>query len=284
MATAKTAAKTAALKKDSDTATTTVKPKAKAPGTAVAVKKTGGALMDANAIRESLRAQAAAMNERTQPASGNRIQVGQDKMFKLPDGSKVDTIQAVIVDFVSVNAFYEKAFDPKNITPPGCFAVGTNPKDMAPVDESPNKQAENCQECPMNEFGSAGDGKACKNGRRLAVLPPNAAGDDVDGEAELLTLDVSPTALKGFDAYVQQLARLHQLPPVAFMTTITCDPNVTYARLMFSDPVPINGVGEAMGRQDEAKQLLTATPDFSGWKPIEAPKGRGAPAKAGARR
>lgn len=268
------AGKSAALKKDAEKATTSVPAKkAVKPGTAVALKK-AGAVVDANAIREQLRAQAAAMNERTNPASGNKIMPGNDKMFKLPDGSKVPELKAVIVDFVTTHSFYERPFDPKNILPPGCFAVGINPKDLAPTDKSPNKQAEDCQVCPMNEFGSAGDGKACKNSRRLALLPVNDDGDDVDAEADILIMDVSPTALKGFDSYVQTLARTYQLPPVGFITTITMDPNVDYAKVMFSDPQPINGIAEAVGRQAEAKDMLVQEPDFSGWVPVGGPKGR----------
>lgn len=270
------ATKSAALKKDTGTSKTT----------AVAVKKpTGGAVVDANAIREALRKQAQDIGQRTQAPGGNKIMPVPGN-FKLPDGSKVPELKAVIVDFVTVHNFYEGAFDPKNIVPPGCFAVGTNPKDMAPVAESPNLQAENCQICPMNEFGSQGEGKACKNGRRLALLPANDAGDDVDHEAELLILDVSPTAIKGFDGYVQSLARTYQLPPVGFITTIGLDPSVEYAKVVFSDPQPIQSLAEAMGRQVEAKDMLMQKPDFSGWvnPAAKKPAAKTGPARAGARR
>jgi hypothetical protein len=268
-------AKSAALKKDTGKATT-----------AVAVRKpSSGAVVN---LQEELRKQAAAMNERTMPPGGNKIQVGQDKMFKLPDGSKVPEITVCIVDFAVVHNFYENGFDPKNIVPPGCFAVGFNPKQMAPVPESPNLQAEDCQTCPMNQFGSDGDGKACKNGRLLAVLPANDAGDDVDHEADILLLNVSPTALKGFDAFVQSISRTFQTPPVGVLCKVSFDPNQTYSRLMFSDPTPIQSVGEAFARQAEAKDMLTRLPDFSGWvDPKTArgkPTGKSAPAAKNARR
>ena len=251
------ATKSAALKKDTGKASTS---------TAVAVKKpVGGSVVDANAIREQLKAQAAAMAERTTPPGGNKIQVGQDKMLKLPDGSKVAQVTGVIVDFVTMHNFYEGKFDPKNIVPPGCFAVGLNPKQMAPVNESPNKQAKDCQVCPMNEFGSAGDGKACKNGRRLALLPMNDDGTDVDAEGDILLIDVSPTAIKGFDGYVQGVARTFQTPPIGVSTTISTDPQSDYARLVFSDPQPITNLGGAMARQEEAREMLMQKPDFSGW-------------------
>lgn len=245
--------KTAALKKDADTTSTSV-----------AVRKSS-AVVDANALREQLRQQAAAMNERTVAPGGNKIQIGQDKTFRLPDGSKVQELDAVIVEFAAIHNFYESGFDAKNIMPPGCFAVGLNPKVMAPVKESPNPQAGNCQECPMNVFGSDGDGKACKNGRRLALLPPNADGTDVEHDEDLMTLDVSPTAIRGFDGYVQSVSRTFQTPPFAVLTKIAFDDSVTYARLVFSDPRPINSIGEVMARQDEARDLIMAKPDFSGW-------------------
>lgn len=252
--------------------------------TSVAVRKSaGGAVVDAAALREQLRAQAAAMSERTAPASGNKISIGQDKTMKLPDGSKVTEIRAVIVDFVTVHNFYEGAFDAKNIQPPACFAVGTNPKDMAPVDESPVRQADNCQVCPMNEYGSDGEGKACKNGRLLALLPLNDAGDDVDAEADMLLMSVSPTALKGFDGYVQQVARTFQVPPVGVITTISFDPNSSYSRLQFGDATPIPGIAGAFARQGEAKDMLMGKPDFSGYK-APAPKGKQPAARAAARR
>jgi len=243
------------------TKTATKKPTA--TGTAVATRKpTSGAVVD---IQAKLREQALAMSERTQAATGNKIMPGNDKMFKLPDGRKVPELMAVIVDFVAFHAFYERPFDPKNIVAPGCYAVGTNPKDMAPTDKSPNLQSATCQTCPMNEFGSSGDGKACKNGRRLALLPPNDAGDDVDHEAEMMILDVSPTALKGFDGYVRNLATTYQQPPVCFLTRISFDTSVDYAKVLFSDPQPISSIAEAFARQEEAKGMLMQLPDFSSW-------------------
>lgn len=258
-----TAKKTANLKKDD----------AAKASTSVAVRKpTGGAVVDVKAMQDALRAQAAQMNERTTPPGGNKIALGNDKMFKLPDGSKVPELRAVIVDFVTVHNFYERPFDPKNITPPGCFAVGTNPKDMAPVDEAPNRQAETCQVCPMNEFGSSGDGKACKNGRRLALLPVDDEGN-VLADDDILMLDISPTGIKGFDGYVQSVARTFQLPPLGVVTTFSADPNSEWAKVVCSDPQPLNNVADAFARQAEAKDMLMAKPDFSGWVPVNQTPG-----------
>ena len=178
----------------------TAKTATKKTSTAVAVKKTG-AVVSITEIQNQLKAQAAAINEKVAPASGITIQVSQSKEFKFPDGTKGDEFECVIVDFTSVNFFYEGEYDKDNITPPACFAVGNNPLQLVPSDNSPNKQNDTCKGCPMNEFGSAGKGKACKNQRLLAVLPPDATED-----TPIWLLKVSPTAIKAFDSYVRSVA------------------------------------------------------------------------------
>jgi len=246
----KPAAKSAPLKKSADTASTSV-----------AVRKpSSGAIVS---IQDALKAQAAAMGDRTQPAGGNKIRLTKSG-FKLPDGTETsDPLELVIVDFVAINKFYEGKFDAKNITPPACFAIGINPKAMTPSDNAPNKQSDSCQGCPMNEFGSDGNGKACKNGRLLAVLPP-----DADENTDMWLLEVSPTAIKAFDGHVNNVARLFQMPPVGVVTTVALDPNTDYPRLMFSNPQPNPALEVCFARQEEAKELLKVEPDVSGYQPL----------------
>ncbi len=183
----------------------------------------------------------------------------------------------VIVDFISVNNFYEGAYDPKNISPPACFAIGTVPTQMAPSINSPARQSDNCAGCPMNQFGSAGDGKACKNMRRLAVLPP-----DADEDTPLLILDVSPTGLKSFDGYVRSAASKFNLPPVGLVTQITFAEDVSYASLRFGNPQPNENAGAHWERRTEAMDRLTQEPDVSGY--TAAPPARGRGSKPAARR
>jgi hypothetical protein len=253
-------------------ATTTKKPAAKT-STAVAVKKPSSA--NIVSIQEALKAQAAGMGDRTAPPSGNAIRVTQDKKFILPDGTTTPgPLELVVVDFISKNAFYEGAFDPKAIVPPACFSLGSNPLKMVASKNSPLIQSADCGSCPMNAFGSAGAGKACKNSRVLAVLPP-----DADADTPLWTLATSPTANKGFDGFVGSVARIFQMPPVGVVVTVDFDPNETYAKLVFSNPQPNASVAEHFGRQEEAKAMLNAEPDVS--KFVKSPPARG---KAPARR
>ena len=143
------------------------KPKATpAPkSTAVALAKSAKS-SSVVSIQEALKAQAAAMSDRTAPPSGSSISVTQDKKFKLPDGTTTaGPLQLVIVDFTARNEFYPDAFDPNDIVSPHCFAIGQNPLKLVPSDNSPEKQASDCSSCPMNQFGSQGKGKACQNTR-----------------------------------------------------------------------------------------------------------------------
>lgn len=241
--------------------------------TSVAVRKpASGAIVS---IQDTLRAQAAAIGERIAPASGNRIRT-KGKNFVLPDGTETPgPLELVIVDFTTTHKFFETKFDPKNITPPACFAIGANPRQMTPSDNSPNKQSDSCQGCPMNEFGSDGDGKACKNGRLLAVLPP-----DADDKTDIWLLEVSPTALKGFDSYVASVARLFQMPPVSVVTSVSMDESVTYAKLVFSNPQPNANLEVSFARQEEAKDMLSIEPDVSAYKgQVKAPVRKAATAR-----
>ena len=249
------------------------KPAAKSAGTAVAVKKAvSGNVVD---IRARLAKEAADMASRVGAPGGDAIRVTQDKKFEFPDGTKsAGPIQLVIVDFISANSFYEGAYDPDNITSPACFSIGSNPTQMVPSENSPLKQATSCAVCPMNQFGSAGKGKACKNGRVLAVLPPGATAD-----SPLWILKVSPSALKAFDAYITSVVRAFQLPPVSVVTEVSFDDSVTYASLRFGNPTPNEDLEICFSRKDEAMARLLTEPDVSQFEAVAPPKKASAPAR-----
>lgn len=250
---------------------------AKKTGTAVAVaKKGGGALVD---IKAQMQAELAGLADRTAPASGDKIQL-KGKKFKLPDGSETDVLNVVIVDFIATNNFYEGAYDPNNISPPACFAIGQIPTNLVPSNNAPVRQSDSCSGCPMNQFGSSGNGKACKNQRRLAVLPP-----DADEDTPLWVLDVSPTGLKSFDGYVRSTSTKFGVLPVGLITEITFDSAVDYASLRFGNPEPNENINVHWARRAEALERLSQEPDVSSYEAPQ-PKGRGAkPApRAGARR
>lgn len=229
--------------------------------TAVATRSSG-----AVSVQDAMKAQLAKLADKTMPATGVSIRITQDKQFALPDGTKTrDPLTLVIVDFQSMNRYYPNGFDKDNITPPACAAIGEIPINLVPFDESPERQADTCKECPQNQWGSdpkGGKGKACKNSRVLAVLPPDATDD-----TPMWTLTVSPTGIKSFDGYVNGLQSKLQSAPFMVTTQVSFDDNVDYPSLKFGDPALLEDASVFANRGiDEANKLLTAPIDFSGYE------------------
>lgn len=233
---------------------------------------------------EQLAKEASEIAKRIAAPSGDRIRFNANRGFITPDGMEGEVIEAVIVDFVSTNLFYDGPYDRDNPQPPACFAIGAEPSLLVPSNNSPNRQAETCTVCPNNQFGSApnGKGKACKNTRLLALVPVSAL-DDPKEEAPIWILSVPPTSLKAFDSYVHGLAAKHKTVPIGVVTQITMDPNSTFAAPRFNvvRPLQAKELSVFMPRRSEANQRLTAEPDvtqYSAPKPARtgtAPVSRG---------
>lgn len=248
----------------------------RASGTAVATKKTTSTAV-VN-YQDQMANDVANIQNQIGAPGGDMIQVTQDKKFKLPDGTQTPgPFDAIIIDFVSGNFFYEGAYDPNNIVPPACFSLSPQPSGMVPSDSSPLRQADKCDTCPMNQFGSDGNGKACKNSRMLALLPP-----DGDIDTPLAILKVSPTALKAYDSYVASVARATNRPPYGVITEITFDDSRSYPSLRFGNPRPVDNdvLGVVMARREEARKRLLTEPDVSQFEANKPP----AKGKAAARR
>lgn len=244
----------------------------KTASTAVATRPAGkNALVS---MQEQVKKDLEALKDRVGSPGGDAILVGQDKQFKLPDGSKhPGPLDSVIVDFVTGRFFYDRVFDPKNPCPPACFAIAASPKGMAPDKSSPVKQSDKCDTCPMNEFGSAGDGKACKEMRVLAVIP-----EDADAETTPSVLKVSPTALKAFDSYVSTVGSTMGRMTYQVVTQIGFDPKLDYPSLRFGNPKPADDdlALVAFNLREAARQRIMAGPDVSQYTP---PGRKASPAK-----
>jgi hypothetical protein len=162
---------------------------------------------------------AANLAKRVQAAS-NVIKIAKNGVgFSIPGLGDTDgPMDIVILDFVAKNVYYDPSvpYDPDKVTPPICGAIGFDVNDnLIPMDESPDKQSESCKECPMNEFGSRGKGKACQNRRMAAILPP-----DADSTTDIMMLDISATGVKGFDTVIAQMATVAGKEPHNFKVKI----------------------------------------------------------------
>lgn len=248
------------------------KEKAKKPGTAVAAPK-ASAVVSAEAMKTALK-QYVADTESLGTPGGNSIRVTQNKMFVLPDGTQhPGPIELVIVDYVTVREYYDRPYDKKNPCPPACAAVNRAVSGMTPMKGVPDKQSNGCDGCAQNkwESGRNGKGKACAENRHLAVLPP-----DADAKSALITMDVSPTALKAFDAFARSAPNALQMPLWAIITEVSFDPNLEYPSLRFGNPKPADEDLKAVAfmNLEGARPLLLADKDFSGYTPLKGGKKR----------
>lgn len=219
-------------------------------------------------LNEQLAAEAASIADSIGKPSTNVIKT-RDKVFTLPDGQILQApLRAVVIDFISKNMFYEDAYREGEVQAPVCFSINKIVSEMAPSENATDPQADACNGCPMNEFGSDGAGKACKNTRLLAVTLPDTDSD------EIFTISVSPTAIKAFDAYVGSVAKMFKAPPVRVITEIMFHPEKTYPSLMFGNPEPNENFAEDFSRREEAELLLTVEPDAAPEEEAPQPKSR----------
>jgi hypothetical protein len=214
------------------------------------------------------------LKNRLKAPSGDKIGLKKRK-FNLPNGDVLDFLDVVIVDFVYMNKYYSSAYQEDSIVPPDCFAIAAVDKDLTASPNSPDCQSKaGCAGCAQNQFGSKGKGKACANRILMAVLPQDAGID-----TPFAILDVPPTSLKGWQQYATSVARGIQRPPFGVVTHIEFDDSYDYAKLVFSDPQPLDDadfIALIRSRRDEARERLLTEPDVAAMQAANdaAPKSR----------
>lgn len=207
-------------------------------------------------------------------------------------------IICVIADSILMNIYHEDAYDEDNRAPPVCFAFARLETDLAPhenVFAAGQNQNDVCAGCEHNKFGTAevGKGKACKNKRRLALIPYGHLDEKTkklvppkDGELDTATmgfLQLPVTSVKPYSAYVKQLTGSMKRPPHGVITKIKVIPDkktqfaVTFELMGL---VPNNHMPAVMLRNQEAKAGIMQPPSLERDDPPAAPaKGtRGKPA------
>ena len=208
---------------------------------------------------------------------------------------KGNELDVVILGIVHENPYYKNEFDPAATQVPDCYAVGATEEEMKPHPQSADKQGDAngmCANCWANKMGSAdkGSGKACKNVRRIAVVPADALeSPEAFEQAEMRTAKIPVMSIKGLGQYVRtKLAEEIKRPTWGVTTTMGVVPDkksqfrVTFA---FAELVQFTQeLYETVKRRakDAQDTLLAATyPVFEAGE--EAPaRGRGksaAPAK-----
>jgi len=146
------------------------------------------------------------------------------KRFRFPNGdASPGPINAVVVDFVSYNAYFPNAYDPDDPKAPNCWAIHANKDLLAPdPDLVKDIQSSQCTGCEQNTWQTNAKGKpfkGCKNQYRLALIDPEAT-----AESEVYTLAVSPTAHKNWSHFAAK-CREHGLHYRQAICEINWDPN-----------------------------------------------------------
>lgn len=197
----------------------------------------------------------------------------------------------IILDSILENVWYETEFDPDNPSGPSCFAFGRDEDGMTPHDnvvKAGTAQEGPCKSCPMNEWGSAdkGKGKACRNTRRLAMIP---AGTFRNGKFEPFEevehfeqtafgfMKLPVTSVKGYASFVKQVASSLKRPPHGVVTRVKVVPDAKTQFKVTFEPI-MNVPNEVLGAVFKRREEAMATIDFPYQPPEEKPaaKGRGA--------
>lgn len=188
-----------------------------------------------------IRAAAAAAAERKSVAGAGlkRLRVDNARLYLEDQLVKDDSVDVIVVASVHHNTFYNTAYNLDVPTIPNCYAYSpyqsADPEgDMCAHPRAPDRQGAedgHCQGCEHNEFGTAdnGKGKACGNYRLLACYLAADVNlenfDPKDSKAELYVIKVSPTSLKNWANYTQQVANECERSPEGVITRISVEPD-----------------------------------------------------------
>ena len=175
-----------------------------------------------NDLRASLAAKLQDPRNTLPPSSNIRIKAKKTG-FDMPDGSTLQTLEAIVVDVRYVNALYVKPYKPGVIETPSCWAISNDANVMVPHADAEKAAAVSCDDCPNNQFGSKGNGKACKNTIRLALLQPDAT-----DKSPIFMLDLAPTSTTSFLKVIRPLTIPYQTVVMKF----TLDATVDYPKII----------------------------------------------------
>lgn len=222
---------------------------------------------------EELAAQAAAAAQTEASTSTGSFFSTKAGVLALNDSPlEGNQVAAIITDHIIENVFYGSDYDADNPKGPLCFAFGRDEASMSPHQiciDAGTAVHETCHGCPNNEWGSAdkGKGKACRNIRRLALIPAGKISrngefqEDLDNIADQSNafMKIPVTSVKGYSAYVKSLATSLKRPPHGVISHIRVIPDAkSQFRVTFEalGNVPNEAIGDVMTKHKEAMATI----------------------------
>lgn len=139
-------------------------------------------------------------------------------------------MEAVVMAASFRNVWYAGRYDPNNIVNPNCFALGEDDDNLAPHPNVSEPVHPTCKGCPKNEWASdpnGGRGKACKQTRRLVLIPGSAVDKGAEDiiTAEMAVMDIPVTSVRHYSSFVNALAASANVPPYAAVAEISVVPD-----------------------------------------------------------
>jgi hypothetical protein len=224
--------------------------------------------------------------------SGGVFKIGEDEL----PGNK---LCVVVLDSVFENSFYDQKWVAgQAATPPKCYAMAHKEDDLAPHpamegSEYFEPQATACAGCPKNQFGTSdtGTGKACKNRRRLALIPAgfyekikgtknDFAADIITDEdhyksADALILKLPVTSGKEYAKFVRKARLEYGRPPYGLVTEIRVEhggANQFTLKFEVLDVLPNDFYSTIQARHEEAAREIIRPYQEPEASEIAAPK------------
>lgn len=180
-------------------------------------------------------------------------------------------LPCIVIASAFENRYYDRPFDPNNRSAPKCFALSLTGEGMAPnSDDVPTPESENCQTCNLYKWGSdpkGGKGKACKQVRRLALLPAGAVAAGNAKTVEMALISIPVTSARNWANYVNNCAAEYARPPWALITEISTKPDAkTQFQITFSTIGQVGDefLGDMQKRIEQAQTVLLTPYDTSG--------------------
>lgn len=172
-------------------------------------------------------------------------------------------MEVVILAAVYRNVWYSGRYDPNNIQNPNCFALAEDDDGMAPHANVKEPVHASCEGCPKVEWKSdpnTGKGKACKESRRLVLIPAGALVDvDSVKKAEMALLDLPVTSQKNYGQFVNIAASSTGLPPYAVVANISVVPDAKTQFKVNIQPIRVAGGKEIImalkARKEDALRI-----------------------------
>jgi hypothetical protein len=169
-------------------------------------------------------------------------------------------MDVIILTALSENVHYAGDWDPDNITPPTCFALGEPGTLLHPHEVVPEPIHDNCNGCPYMKFKSAPNkkGKWCKEKRRLACTPYSEKPEDLVN-SDLAMLLVPVMSVKNWSTYVNMVSAKYHRPSWGMVTRVKVVPDPkSQFRVTFTEVGELDSkfFAAVNGRMEAAKMML----------------------------